>query len=218
LLKIIRKINWQAKEDRKTAVFIDDSYCEVFKWSADLDARHSEVYVENDGTDISIMTFSEDKATQLQLQNKVHQLKPDRILFLLSVINNTTEISLKNFISASEAPECIILTSMTPDALANQCKSMNQGIQNIEVNSYEHLEQSLSPAFVSIYYFPLHSLHILHHNRNEFHHPDETDRVDLLIMSSLLCRAVSPITLRKMIRKAQNDPQIKENLSAKKRF
>jgi hypothetical protein len=172
LEEIINTILWESKETRRTAVLLDPSICEILKW----DITHTPKTVFPNECYITNLSGEDEQLAY------VANLACERVLFVLSHIDEATLELLKSILVASEAPECAVVTT-TSELLG----STNVAVK--EESFYDDVTRYLEPVRVTVYYLPYHSLPVLS-STNIY-----KKQIELRILASQRFRSLKPLTL-----------------------
>lgn len=169
LEEIYQNIRWECKDFRPTLVCLDASWCEILKWDNRVDQSSQILYR------CSLISLEEDTAIEVVLAEK----KFERVLFLVSSVLPDRIHRVKDVLQRSFAPECVLICSVS---------SLNANLQYKSEKAYEDISDILEPAKATIYFFPYHSIPLLHS-------PDTPKKVDLRILASNEFKKLKPLSL-----------------------
>jgi hypothetical protein len=131
---------WDSEQSLRILIIIDDSFAELLKWNNVLIEPGHKVFSLNDA-DATLTNIAQQRA--------------DRIIFLLSEINEKTVKIAKNQLLASKVPACSVFTLTSPLAqVSNENRSSHEG-------AYGSIQDTFLPAETSVHYIPHHSVDLL---------------------------------------------------------
>jgi hypothetical protein len=142
LNRIINSTKWKSGEKRQTVILVDETFGELLKWE-NIKSAHNDIILDFFASSVDDMSVFK-------------TIQPERILFLVAdALNKQSIIRFKSVIVASSSPECIIYTSSSPESISHSSRFESK-------EPYVFLQDFLQPSSVGVYYFPMHSIDLMH--------------------------------------------------------
>eukprot|EP01039_Chlorochromonas_danica_P004798 gene4798-5261_t len=176
----LNEVLWTSPSPRKTIVVVDSSFAEVFKWQ-EVDF----------GDDCILFDLTADKEILRTMQG----LRVERILFFLSNVDIPTLNVAKKQLVSSRAPECCLLTSVSPLLAASHSTSSSNLAAVVEESPYAFIEEIFLPVQTNVFYLPIHSIDLLNTPK------DAMDSLELRILSNHAFRQHWPLSLGSLRKK-----------------
>lgn len=166
---------WASPEMRPTVLVADAAFSEWLKWNeVDL------------GENCACFDLSQDPA----VLKCIGEERAERALFLLSSLSPDVLNMAKKQLVASGAPECCVLTSVSPVGVAAYRPPSSpspRAKRNLDEDSpYYFVEDLFLPSQASVHYLPVHSIDLL----GPCH-----EGLELRILAKHQLRATNPLTL-----------------------
>lgn len=164
LANLVQSIEWRlspTSNTGKTAVVLDASFAEAFKWNLD------EAHVP---TGFVILSLGVDDETAYQLSSN----DISRFIVFTSKLSMSLSLSILHMLRSTSAMECCILSSVSSEAAESITfsSSLKRGNTLPNETGYQGLQEMLLPVKARVSYFPLHTIHIMdseHNNQVRFH-------------------------------------------------